>query len=240
MGRRDEDRTENHMNRKAVKHLFALGLAAMVAFGAAGVASARTRLGDYVGVWQLESRDGGWGQSQGNGGWTNGGYDNGGWSNGGRDNGGWSNSRGGNGAYDNRGNNSAYDNRGNNGAYDNRGNGAYDNGGRNRSGYGRSRGWSNRQGGGYDSRGGMLGARLPDTFRIDGNRRELRLESMDGSLIRQIDSRRNRQLTSAQSMYGMSVYETYSLVNNGRELVIHTSIRGPQGNRELTTTYGRA
>jgi len=62
---------------------------------------------------------------------------------------------------------------------------------------------------------------------------------MDGSLIRQIDSRRN-QLTSAQSMYGMSVYETYSLVNHGRELVIHTSIRGPQGNRELTTTYGRA
>src|SRR5437870_783488 len=129
MGRRDEDRTENHMNRKAVKHLFALGLAAMVAFGAAGVASARTRLGDYVGVWQLESRDGGWGQSQGNGGWNNSGYDNGGRSNGGRDNGG----------YDNRGGNGAYDNRGNNGTYDN--------GGRNRSGYGRSRGWNNRQGG---------------------------------------------------------------------------------------------
>src|SRR6266513_1373722 len=115
MGRRDEDRTENHMNRKAVKHLFALGLAAMVAFGAAGVASARTRLGDYVGVWQLESRDGGWGQNQGNGGWNNGGQDNGGWSNGGRDHG------GGNGAYDNRGSNGAYDNRGSNGAYDNRG-----------------------------------------------------------------------------------------------------------------------
>lgn len=177
------------MRTNAIKHVLAAGLAAVLALGVTGVASAKTtKARDYVGVWQLDDRNGnGWDQQVNNGGWND------------RSNGrsgDWGDSRQGN--YDNR--------------YDSR----------------------------YGARGGLRQARLPESFRIERDRGDLRLEAMNGQLLRQIDFQRNRQLTSQRDLYGATIYETYSLVNNGRRLMIHTTIRGSQGTRETTTVYERA
>jgi hypothetical protein len=184
------------MRTNALKHVLTAGFAVMMALGVTSVASAKTRERDYVGVWQLEDRNGnGWDQ-QINGGWD------------GRSNrsGDWNDSRPGN--YQSR--NGSYDSR--NANYDSR----------------------------YGSRGGLRAARLPETFRIESDRRDLRLEAMNGQTLRQIDFERNRQLSSQQTMYGQTIYETYSLVDHGRRLMIHTTIRGNQGTREMTTVYDRA
>jgi len=181
------------MRTNALKHVLAAGLAALMALGVTGVASAKTRARDYVGVWQLSDRNGnGWDQ-QLNGGWN------------GRS-GDWNDSR--HGSYDSRYGN--YDSR--YGNYDSR----------------------------YGSRGGLRAVRLPETFRIERDRGDLRLEGMNGQLLRDVDFQRNRQLSSQRTMYGQTIYETYSLIDNGRRLMIHTTVRGNQGTREMTTVYDRA
>jgi hypothetical protein len=212
------------MRTNALKHVLTAGLAVMMALGVTGVASAKTRARDYVGVWQLEDRNGsGWDQ-QINGGWN------------GRSDrpGDRSDSRRGgyesrNGSYESRDGN--YDSR--NGSYDSR-NGNYDS--RNGSYDSRNGNYDSR----YGSRGGLRLVSLPQTFRIESDRRDLRLEAMNGQTLREIDFGRNRQLSSQQTMYGATIYETYSLVDHGQRLMIHTTIRGNQGTREMTTVYDRA
>ena len=183
------------MRTNAIKHVLAAGLAAVLALGVTGVASAKTtKARDYVGVWQLDDRNGnGWDQ-QVNGGWGD------------RSNGRSGDSRQGDWRQgDSRQGN--YDNR-----YDSR----------------------------YGARGGLRQARLPESFRIERDRGDLRLEAMNGQLLREIDFQRNRQLTSQRDLYGATIFETYSLVNNGHRLMVHTTIRGSQGTREMTTVYERA
>jgi hypothetical protein len=92
----------------------------------------------------------------------------------------------------------------------------------------------------YGSRGGLRLVSLPETFRIDSNRRDLRLEDMNGQTLRQIDSGRNRQLSSQQTIYGATIYETYSLVDHGQRMMVHTTITGAQGTRDMTHVYDRA
>jgi hypothetical protein len=181
---------EIEMKTNALKHVMALGLAAMMAVGASGVASARTNARDYLGVWHLDDRNGdGWGRD---GRWND--------RDGGRQDE-W---------------NDRQDSR-----------------------YG-SPGRDDYRGERYGSRGRLFGARLPETFRIERNRREFRLESMDGRLLREMDAGRNRQLTSQRNLPGARIFETYTLTNNGRRLMIRTTIRGSQGTREMTSVYERA
>ena len=187
------------MRTNAFKHVLAAGLAAVLALGVTGVASAKTKARDYVGVWQLDDRNGnGW--DRGNG-WDQ------------QVNGGWNDRSSGRSGE-------RHDSR--QGNYDNRSDSQYQSGSR------------------YGSRGGLRQARLPETFRIERNRGDLRLEAMNGQLLREIDFERNRQLSSQQTMYGATIYETYSLVDHGQRLMIHTTIRGSQGTREMTTVYERA
>jgi hypothetical protein len=173
------------MNRNVMKHGLTLGLAAIMALGAVGVASAKTRAKDFVGVWQLDARNGD-GSNHG------GGYS-------GRQ-GDWGDSRGGN---------------------------DYGNG-------------NDRRGSGQGYRGSQDFGALPATFRIDRDRRELQVESMDGRLLREMNSAGNRQLTSQRRFLGTTIIERYSLSDNGRRLVIRTSIQGPRGSREMTNVYERA
>ena len=183
------------MKTNALKHVMALGLAAMMDIGATGVASARTNPRDYLGVWHLDDRHGdGWGR-------------------------------------DGRWNDRDY---GRQDEWNDRRDSRY--GSRDRD---ESRGRDEPRGR-YDSRGGLFGARLPETFRIERNHREFRLESLDGRLLRELDAGRNRQLTSQRNLFGTRIFETYSLQNNARRLMIRTTIRSSQGTREMTGFYERA
>jgi hypothetical protein len=106
-------------------------------------------------------------------------------------------------------------------------------------------GWNDSRGssrqGWNGSRGSRFGtARLPQTFRIDRERRSLQVETMDGRVIRELQSARNRQLTSHRTSHGRTFVDTYSLTDRGRRLVVRTVVRGPRGTRETTRTYLRA
>ena len=180
------------MKTNTLKHVFAVGLAAMMALGAAGVASAKARARDYVGVWQLDDRQGNsWGQDR------------------------------------NRG-------------YNDRDHGRQGDWGDDRYGSRNDDRYGSRNDSRYGSGGGFRMARLPETFRIERSRRDFRLENMNGQLLRQVDFGRNNQLTSERSIFGAQIYETYTLVDNGRRLLVRTSIRGSQGTRQMTSVYERA
>ncbi len=109
-------------------------------------------------------------------------------------------------------------------------------------------GWSDRDGRydrGNQGRGPRRGdfGRLPETFRIDRDRRDFRVESLDGRMLRDLDAgRRGRDLTlvSERNLLGIRVVETYQLTGNGRQLVIHTVANSPRGTRESTQVYDRA
>lgn len=182
------DCTEDVMKKKALKHVMAVGLAALVSMGATSIASARTNARDYVGVWRLdEQRGNGWGRD---GNWNDRG---------------WNDDRYGNDRYGNH-----------------------------------RDGRNDRRDSGHGSRGGWLGARLPETFRIERNRRDFEIESMNGRTIRDLDVGRNRQLVSQRTVFGARIFETYSLVNGGRRLLVRTQIRTAQGTREMTSFYEKA
>ena len=182
------------MKRIGWKHGLALALAGIMALGVVGVASAKPRARDYLGVWQLD---------QGQNGWNNhGGY--------GQQNGQWGGHDGGNGGW---------------------GNG---NVGRDQNGYGQD---AYRQNG---NRGQRMFAGLPETFRIDRDHRHLQVESMDGRVLREMNGSGHRQLISQRTFLGQTIIETYSLSDRGNRLVIHTSIQGPRGARDMTSVYERA
>ena len=92
---------------------------------------------------------------------------------------------------------------------------------------------------------GMSAGNLPDVIRIERGRRELRVESRNGQLLRTLETGRNgdwrgNRLMSQRHFGGMQITEVYTLRERGRELVVRTIVNGPRGQREFTSVYDRA
>ncbi len=83
---------------------------------------------------------------------------------------------------------------------------------------------------------------LPDMFRIEpAGRGEVRVESMNGALLREGDRQGQGSFrTWARASNGRQIRETFTLERRGQRLVVHTTVTGRGENRTFTTVYARA
>src|SRR5262245_53351389 len=99
-------------------------------------------------------------------------------------------------------------------------------------------------------RGGNVGLRaglnqLPRVIRVERDRRDLRVENVNGRLLREIDirsgdARDGRVQVVTTGFGGARIVETYTLRERGRELVVQTTVHDRRGSRQFTSIYDRA
>jgi hypothetical protein len=79
-------------------------------------------------------------------------------------------------------------------------------------------------------------------MQIELERRELRIESTRGRLLREIDLRggaaRDGRVQVVTRVGGTRIVETFTI--RGRRLVVHTTVNGRRGSDQFTSIYERA
>jgi len=87
-------------------------------------------------------------------------------------------------------------------------------------------------------------ARLPDVISIERDRGQFRIEARNGAVLRTADARHawsagglRMHTTTAR---GAAIDEYYSLDDNGRRLIVRTTVSGPNRTRQITSVYQRA
>jgi hypothetical protein len=98
---------------------------------------------------------------------------------------------------------------------------------------------NNRWGNDRNGRGTRLGMRLPEQFRIESDRRTVRIEDMSGRLIERASTSGRGNTFVIRHDGARDVVQRFTLEDRGRRLVVRTSIESSRGTREFSQVYHR-
>jgi len=108
---------------------------------------------------------------------------------------------------------------------------------------GNDNGWNRGNGNDWNSGFARGNRALPASIRIEKSGRQVRVENLNGQLLRQasVRGRRVTRMTIASSgPRGGTITEAFLLRDGGRRLEVQTTISGARGSRTFTSVYGRA